>query len=182
MLDDIPKPLLLAGVGLVIALPQMAQSNLLATIRQSIDLEASVQKSVHASTADEDAAIAEDRYQNGCVMVVASNSPEHYSALTPGQPVIDGARNVPLAVGTTVCDALGGTGVIVPMTDAEGNEIRGYMQVSRDAQGISWQVVEDPAGSAVPVIGLYAFTGDREVVQQAIAANGTSAQLIQPGL
>ncbi|MDB9369167.1 hypothetical protein PN456_09375 [Nodularia spumigena CS-586/05] len=59
------------------------------------------------------AEIAEQRYRDGCVMVVAMNNPDSFTSLSEGEPVIDHVRNVPLPIGTVVCDANGNTAVII---------------------------------------------------------------------
>lgn len=56
--------------------------------------------------------IAEQRFKNGCVIVVAEEKPEYFTGLTLGQPVIDAIRKVPLSPGTIVCDADGNTGIV----------------------------------------------------------------------
>ncbi len=61
------------------------------------------------------APIADSRYRSGCVMVVASNSPDSLTALEEGKPVMDAARKRPLSAGAVVCDGYGNTGVIVKM-------------------------------------------------------------------
>ena len=57
--------------------------------------------------------IADSRYKSGCIMVVASNSPDSLTALEEGKPVLDAARKRPLPSGAVVCDGFGNTGVIV---------------------------------------------------------------------
>lgn len=59
------------------------------------------------------AEIANSRYKSGCIMVVASNSPDSLTALEEGKPVMDAARKRPLSAGAVVCDGFGNTGVIV---------------------------------------------------------------------
>jgi hypothetical protein len=59
------------------------------------------------------AKIADERYGLGCIMVVASNSPDKLTALEEGRPVMDAARNRPLSAGAVVCDGFGNTGIIV---------------------------------------------------------------------
>lgn len=59
------------------------------------------------------AEIADSRYKSGCIMVVASNSPDSLTALEEGKPVLDAARKRPLPSGAVVCDGFGNTGVIV---------------------------------------------------------------------
>jgi hypothetical protein len=63
--------------------------------------------------AEQQAQIANARYQNGCVMVVAMKDPKSYTSLSEGQPVLDRVRKTPLPAGTIVCDANGNTGKIV---------------------------------------------------------------------
>jgi hypothetical protein len=54
--------------------------------------------------AEQQAAIAEQRYSDGCIVVVASNDPTKFTSLTEGQPVLDAVRGVPLPTNTIVCD------------------------------------------------------------------------------
>jgi hypothetical protein len=83
--------------------------------------------------------IARQRYEKGCIMVVASDDKTKLTAITEGLPVIDGARNVPLSVGNIVCDSNGLTGEIIP----------------------------NPANPKVPIVGNTAFTSDRDLVAKA---------------
>ncbi|MBW4668399.1 MAG: hypothetical protein KME60_13475 [Cyanomargarita calcarea GSE-NOS-MK-12-04C] len=57
--------------------------------------------------------IAASRFRNGCIMVVAQIAPNKFTGLTEGLPVIDQVRKTPLAPNNIVCDANGGTAVIV---------------------------------------------------------------------
>lgn len=57
--------------------------------------------------------VADSRYKTGCIMVVASNSPDSLTALEEAKPVMDAARKRPLPSGAVVCDGFGNTGVIV---------------------------------------------------------------------
>jgi hypothetical protein len=57
--------------------------------------------------------IADSRYRFGCIMVVASNSPDSLTSLEEGKQVMDAARKRPLSAGAVVCDGFGNTGVIV---------------------------------------------------------------------
>ena len=82
--------------------------------------------------------IARDRYEKGCVMVVASNDRSQFTAITEGLPVIDAARNVPLSVGNIVCDSNGLTG----------------------------EIVANPTNPRSPVVSNTAFTSDRAIVAQ----------------
>lgn len=56
--------------------------------------------------------LAEERFEQGCVIVVAENDPEFFTGLSLGKPVIDAIRKVPVAPGTVVCDANGNTGIV----------------------------------------------------------------------
>ena len=84
-------------------------------------------------------AIARQRYQDGCVMVVSANDKTQLTSITEGLPVIDSARNVPLSVGNIVCDANGLTG----------------------------EIIADPNNPKIPVVGNTAFTSDRTLVANA---------------
>jgi hypothetical protein len=84
-------------------------------------------------------AIARQRYQDGCVMVVSANDKTQLTSITEGLPVIDASRNVPLSAGNIVCDQNGLTGEIIPnQTDPK-----------------------------VPIVGNTAFTSDRTLVANA---------------
>lgn len=83
-------------------------------------------------------AIARQRYQDGCVMVVSSNDKTQLTSITEGLPVIDASRNVPLSAGNIVCDQNGLTGEII--------------------------AGENPK---IPVVGNTAFTSDRTLVANA---------------
>lgn len=76
-------------------------------IKSEMKLRASQQ------TTEAQAEIANDRYNNGCVMVVAMKDPKSYTSLSENQPVLDRVRKTPLPPGTIVCDANGNTGKIV---------------------------------------------------------------------
>ncbi len=81
--------------------------------------------------------IAALRFRNGCVMVVAQIAPNKFTGLTEGLPVIDQVRKTPLAPNNVVCDANGGTAVIVR------NQ------------------------SSKPVVGEVFFTGNLELIEKA---------------
>lgn len=81
------------------------------------------------------AAIAEQRYQSGCTIVVAANSPRYLATLVEGEPVFDRTTQKPLPEGTIVCDINGMSGVIV-------KNLQGQL-----------------------VVGQMAFTGNRELAQ-----------------
>ena len=83
-------------------------------------------------------AIARQRYQDGCVMVVSANDKTQLTSITEGLPVIDSARNVPLSVGNIVCNSNGLTGEIIAGEN-----------------------------SKIPVVGNTAFTSDRTLVANA---------------
>ncbi len=79
------------------------------------------------------AAIAQQRYQDGCTIVVAVNSPRNLATLVEGETVYDRTSKKPLPSGTVVCDGNGNTGILKP-----------------DKNGI-------------PVVSDMAFTGNREL-------------------
>ena len=83
--------------------------------------------------------IARQRYQDGCVMVVAANDRSQLTSITEGVPVIDSSRNVPLSIGNIVCDQNGLTG----------------------------EIIANPTDPKVPVVGNTAFTSDRTLVANA---------------
>ena len=80
------------------------------------------------------AAIADSRYRSGCIMVVASNSPDKLTALEEGKPVIDAARQRPLSPGAVVCDGFGNTGVIIRK---DGSPVVGEMAFTGNESLIS---------------------------------------------
>ena len=83
-------------------------------------------------------AIARQRYQDGCVMVVSASNKTQLTSITEGLPVIDSSRNVPLSAGNIICDSNGLTGEII--------------------------AGENPK---IPVVGNTAFTSDRTLVANA---------------
>jgi hypothetical protein len=58
------------------------------------------------------AAIAEQRYKDGCTIVVAVNSPKNLATLVEGETVLDRTSKKSLPAGTVVCDGNGNTGVL----------------------------------------------------------------------
>lgn len=102
----------LVGVSLVSggfsSLKETASAgNALKAQRREISVSKNLQK-----IAEEESAIASQRYQNGCVFVVASNQPDTFTGLQEGKEVLDGATGHPLSDGVTVCDYNGLTGII----------------------------------------------------------------------
>ena len=84
-------------------------------------------------------AIARQRYQDGCVMVVSGKDKTQLTSITEGLPVIDASRNVPLSVGNIICDSNGLTG----------------------------EIVANPTDAKTPLVGNTAFTSDRNLVANA---------------
>ena len=84
-------------------------------------------------------AIARQRYQDGCVMVVSGKDKTQLTSITEGLPVIDASRNVPLSVGNIICDSNGLTG----------------------------EIVANPTDAKTPIVGNTAFTSDRALVANA---------------
>lgn len=116
------NPLVLIGVGVVaVGLFTGGGDKFQSTQRQSAlvqqqrqaNSEQQIQLRLSQNQAQQSAEIANARYQSGCVMVVATNSPSDFTTLTLGQPVIDRVRQVPLPDNTLVCDANGNTGEII---------------------------------------------------------------------
>jgi hypothetical protein len=58
------------------------------------------------------ATIAEERYQNGCRLVVAQDNAGQLISLAEGMAIVDPITQQPLANGTTVCSGSGETGVM----------------------------------------------------------------------
>jgi hypothetical protein len=92
-----------------------AVSQLQQTVRENSAQEWRLRAS--QQSAQTQAAIAKQRYEEGCVMVVAMKDPNSFTSLSVGQPVIDRVRKTELPVGTIVCDANGNTARIVPGND-----------------------------------------------------------------
>ena len=83
--------------------------------------------------------IARQRYESGCLMVVASSDKTQLTAITEGMPVMDSVRKVPLSVGNVVCDSNGLTG----------------------------EIIANPVDAKTPIVGLTAFTNDRNLIAAA---------------
>jgi hypothetical protein len=64
------------------------------------------------------AAIAEQRYQDGCTIVVAANSPRNLATLVEGETVLDRTSKKSLPAGTVVCDGNGNTGILKANTQS----------------------------------------------------------------
>ncbi|HEY9665261.1 MAG TPA: hypothetical protein V6C91_00565 [Coleofasciculaceae cyanobacterium] len=99
----------------------------LSQAREMISANSSQQQLLEEQLAHEkaQAAIAEARYNSGCTMVVAVNSPRNLATLVEGEPVLDRTTKKPLPAGTVVCDGNGNTGVIVH--NAQGELVVGQM-------------------------------------------------------
>ncbi|MBD2261123.1 hypothetical protein [Pseudanabaena sp. FACHB-2040] len=95
--------------------------------------------------AEQKAAIADERYRTGVVPVVDLATQGHYVTLSKNQPVLDSLTRQPLPAGTVVADANGNTGVLVDDDN-------------------------DPTTPAV--VQKMAFTGNRQLVQDALAQYG----------
>lgn len=87
--------------------------------------------------ATQKAAIANQRYQQGCIPVVSPDQSQ-YVTLVKNKPVVDNASKAPLPAGSVVCDAHGNTAMLV---DDD-------------------QVADTPA-----VAQAFAFTGDKAIIQ-----------------
>lgn len=55
------------------------------------------------------AKVADDRYANGCVFIVARNSDNKPVSLAEGMTVLDAQTQVPLPPNTIICDGIGNT-------------------------------------------------------------------------
>ena len=66
------------------------------------------------------AKVAENRYETGCIPVVAKNNPRKYVGLVEKRPVLDQVSRQPLPIGSIVCDAHGNTGVVLRFSDEVG--------------------------------------------------------------
>jgi hypothetical protein len=145
----------LLGFSLLLGMDSI-KSNLqqVSMIRSQVQTNSKTQMALEASQQDAQAkaAIAESRYQSGCVIVVAGNNPDFHTSITEGAPVLDGVRGTALPPNTLVCDDQGNTAKLVP----------GIYQGSHTA--VAWEL---------------AFTGNRAVIDAAIAH--FKAQNKQPG-
>ncbi|WYM00458.2 MAG: hypothetical protein HEQ19_13945 [Gloeotrichia echinulata CP02] len=94
-------------------------------------------------SSENQAKIAEQRYSNGCLILLYKGQ---MTALSQGSPVYDTVTGKPLPKGTVVCDGYGLTAILEP----------------RDFDG---------DGKYEPVIAQEAFTGDSEVIGKAIKTN-----------
>ena len=111
------------------------QMNTLSADRSRISDLASQTRQLEESavSAKERAAIAIQRYKDGCTIVVVANSPRNLASLVKGQPVLDRISKAYLPSGTVVCDVNGNTAIL-----------------KNNASGI-------------PVADDFAFTGDRQL-------------------
>jgi hypothetical protein len=145
----------LLGFSLLLGMDSItANLQQVSAIRSQVQADSKTQMALQASQQDAQAkaAIAEARYQSGCVIVVAENNPDFHTTITEGAPVLDGVRRTALPPNTLVCDDQGNTAKLVP----------GIYQGSRTA--VAWEL---------------AFTGNRAVIDAAIAH--FKAQNQQPG-
>lgn len=93
------------------------------------------------------AAIAEERYKNGCLVLLYKGK---LVAISQGEPVYDRTTNQPLPKGTVVCDGYGTTGILEP----------------RDFDG---------DGKFKPVITSEAFTGNSLLIKESLKSNRRAA-------
>ena len=97
------------------------------------------------------AVIAEQRYKDGCTIVVAVSSPRNLATLVLGEPVLDRTSKKSLPSGTVVCDANGNTAVLSPNVDG------------------------------IPVVSDLAFTGNRELaIAQVRKIRGAKVYYVTP--
>jgi hypothetical protein len=145
----------LLGFSLLLGLDSI-KSNMqqVSLLRSQVQADSKTQMALEASQQDAraKAAIAEARYQSGCIVVVAGNNPGFHTTITEGAPVLDGVRGTALPPNTLVCDDQGNTAKLVP----------GIYKGSHTA--VAWEL---------------AFTGNRTVINAAIAH--FKAQNKQPG-
>ena len=92
-----------------------SQMNVIASLQQKAQENTSQEWNLTLSQSliEAQAKIAEARYTKGCKLVVSKKSPDRFTTLTLGKPILDRVRNTPLPVGTVVCDAYGNTARIV---------------------------------------------------------------------
>lgn len=114
------NPVMMAGIGLAgIALlanlgdirDRQQYASALGHARDNLSREtAELRLSVEQQ--ERRAAIANDRYEAGCIFVVLVADTGQAAAITEGASVIDLATRQPFSDGTVVCDSLGNTGVM----------------------------------------------------------------------
>jgi hypothetical protein len=111
---------LVGGAVVLIALAINAPSNFTAmqqnqatarAIAQS-NQEAELRARLASASAQRQAEVAKQRYQDGCQMTFASNAPGNFAAIQQGKPVLDGTTGAPIADGAVVCDSVGITAII----------------------------------------------------------------------
>jgi hypothetical protein len=116
-----PDPVYLIGGAIVLVILALNAPSQIATMQQQRQLAQTISQQnqelqIKARLANADAerrsALAKTRYDNGCQMVFASSSPEKFTAIQQGKPVLDGATLAPLGDGTIVCDMTGQTAII----------------------------------------------------------------------
>lgn len=111
------------------------QMNTLSADRSRISESTSLLRQLEesAETAKQRAAIAIQRYKDGCTIVVVADSPRNLATLVKGKPVLDRTSKAYLPSGTIVCDGNGNTAIL--KANSEG----------------------------IPVADDFAFTGDRQL-------------------
>jgi hypothetical protein len=93
------------------------------------------------------AAIADERYKNGCLILLYKGQ---LVAIAQGKPVYDPTTKQPLSKGTVVCDGYGTTAILEP----------------RDFDG---------DGKFQPVVASEAFTGNSQLIKQSLENNRRAA-------
>ncbi|MEH2384165.1 MAG: hypothetical protein V7K27_35650 [Nostoc sp.] len=94
-------------------------------------------------SAKNQAAIAEERYRNGCLILLYKG---RLVAIAQGKPVYDPITKQPLPKGTVVCDGYGTSAILEP----------------RDFDG---------DGKFQPVVASEAFTGNSQLIKQSLESN-----------
>lgn len=121
--------------------------------RALVSIKASEERRLEQSQelAKNKAEIAQQRYKDGCAIVVAVNSPKNLATLVEGETVYDRTSKKPLPSGTIVCDANGNTGIL------------------------------SPNKNGVPVVSSVAFTGNRELaIEQVRKIRGAKVYYYTP--
>lgn len=77
---------------------------------------------IETAHAQQKAAIAEERFSDGCVPIVSIENGQPI-AITPGLPVYDKNSGRPWAAGATVCDGFGNTSILVSATTEDGQVV-----------------------------------------------------------
>jgi hypothetical protein len=93
-------------------LQTMQQQRQLAQGLSQQNQDAQIKARLANADSERRSALAKQRYDAGCQMLVNLNQPDKFAAIQEGKPVVDGSTGHPLANSTVVCDQTGMTAVI----------------------------------------------------------------------